>query len=157
MTRICGGLGDEPITSSPARKLLLPPSSSSLPSLDINYRSTTMADMNPADKNMGSRSRSPYHEHRRHTHHHHSRKTRSRSRSPHRESHEHHRHKHHRSRTPPPKAVALPYRAQKLSKHKYEEYKPLFQSYLDIQKNLDLDELDDREARGRWKSFVSRW
>ncbi|KAF2268021.1 hypothetical protein CC78DRAFT_541243 [Lojkania enalia] len=39
----------------------------------------------------------------------------------------------------------------------FEEYKPLFQSYLDIQKHIHLDELDEREVRGRWKSFVGRW
>ncbi|KAF2712264.1 hypothetical protein K504DRAFT_479971 [Pleomassaria siparia CBS 279.74] len=90
------------------------------------------------------------------SHKHRSRNPRSRSRSP--RPDDSHRHHHRRHRSPPaPKPVALPYKAQKLSKHKYEEYKPLFQSYLDIQKQLNLDELDDREARGRWKSFVSRW
>lgn len=33
----------------------------------------------------------------------------------------------------------------------------MFQSYLDIQKQIQLDDLDEREAKGRWKSFVSRW
>jgi hypothetical protein len=53
--------------------------------------------------------------------------------------------------------VKLPYNARPLSKHDLEAYRPLFQSYLDIQKHIQLDELDEREARGRWKSFVSRW
>jgi hypothetical protein len=53
--------------------------------------------------------------------------------------------------------VKLPYKAKPLSKRQYEEYKPLFQSYLDIQKNIQLDDLDEREAKGRWKSFISRW
>ncbi|KZM27041.1 hypothetical protein ST47_g1784 [Ascochyta rabiei] len=62
----------------------------------------------------------------------------------------------HRSRSPA-KPVKLPYQARPLSKHDLEAYKPLFQSYLDIQKHIQLDELNEREARGRWKSFVSRW
>lgn len=38
-----------------------------------------------------------------------------------------------------------------------EEYKPLFQSYLDIQKQINIEDLDERELKGRWKSFVGRW
>lgn len=38
-----------------------------------------------------------------------------------------------------------------------ELYRPLFQSYLDIQKQIQLDDLDEREIKGRWKSFTSRW
>ncbi|KAF2024477.1 hypothetical protein EK21DRAFT_16945, partial [Setomelanomma holmii] len=87
-----------------------------------------------------------------HKHHYHSR----RSRSPLRDE-DRHRHKRHRSRSPSAKPVALPYKAKALSKRQYEDYKPLFQSYLDIQKNIQLDDLDEREAKGRWKSFVSRW
>ncbi|KAF2748053.1 hypothetical protein M011DRAFT_384724, partial [Sporormia fimetaria CBS 119925] len=82
-------------------------------------------------------------------------KSRSRSRSPYADGRrQHRRHHHRRSASPRP---TLPYNAQRLSKRQYDEYKPLFQSYLDIQKHLNLDELDDREARGRWKSFVSHW
>ncbi|KAF3036029.1 hypothetical protein E8E12_002228 [Didymella heteroderae] len=85
-----------------------------------------------------------------------------RSRSPRRDDDRHsdkkHRsHRSHRSRSPPAKAVKLPYSAKPLSKHDFDAYKPLFQSYLDIQKQIKLDELDEREARGRWKSFVSKW
>ncbi|KAJ4349936.1 uncharacterized protein N0V89_008556 [Didymosphaeria variabile] len=85
-------------------------------------------------------------------HHHHSRHPRSQS--PQRD--DDHR-KRHRSRSPPPRPLTLPYHAQELSKRNLEEYKPLFQSYLDIQKQINLDDLDEREARGRWKSFVGRW
>jgi hypothetical protein len=53
--------------------------------------------------------------------------------------------------------VTLPYKAKPLSRHKFDEYRPLFQSYLDIQKQIQLDDLDEREAKGRWKSFISRW
>ncbi|KAL6711272.1 hypothetical protein ACN47E_005803 [Coniothyrium glycines] len=84
--------------------------------------------------------------------HHHSR----RSRSP-RHDEDRHRHKRRRSRSPPPKPVLLPYKAKPLSKRQFDEYRPLFQSYLDIQKQIQLDELDEREVKGRWKSFVSRW
>lgn len=85
-----------------------------------------------------------------------------RSRSPPRDDEKHSDKNHrsrrsHRSRSPTAKPVKLPYSAGPLSKHDFDAYKPLFQSYLDIQKHIQLDELDEREARGRWKSFVSKW
>ncbi|KAL1799875.1 hypothetical protein ACET3X_000217 [Alternaria dauci] len=93
------------------------------------------------------------HESRTHKKHHRS----HRSRSPRRDD-DGHRHKRHRSRSPPaPRPVALPYKAKPLSKRQYDEYRPLFQFYLDIQKQIQLDDLDERETKGRWKSFVSRW
>ncbi|EMD61268.1 hypothetical protein COCSADRAFT_163635 [Bipolaris sorokiniana ND90Pr] len=81
-----------------------------------------------------------------------------RSRSPRRDD-DSHRHKRTRtrSRSPTRKPADLPYKAKPLSKRQYDEYRPLFQSYLDIQKQIQLDDLDEREAKGRWKSFVSRW
>ncbi|PSN66625.1 hypothetical protein BS50DRAFT_467384, partial [Corynespora cassiicola Philippines] len=89
---------------------------------------------------------------------HHRRSSRDRTRSPHRRHDEgHRRHKRHRSRSPAPRPVALPYNAKKLHKHQFNEYRPLFQSYLDIQKQIILDDLDEREAKGRWKSFVGKW
>ncbi|ORY14339.1 hypothetical protein BCR34DRAFT_479758 [Clohesyomyces aquaticus] len=101
-------------------------------------------------------SRSPYRAPRSHDrHHHHSRRPRTRSRSPHTERHD--RHKRRRSRSPAPRPVVLPFKAQPLSKREYGEYKPLFASYLDIQKQLYLEDLDEKEVRGRWKSFVGRW
>lgn len=80
------------------------------------------------------------------------------SRSPRRDN-DSHRHKRTRtrSRSPAREPIDLPYKARPLSKRQYDEYRPLFQSYLDIQKHIQLDELDEREAKGRWKSFVSRW
>ncbi|KIW18449.1 hypothetical protein PV08_02737 [Exophiala spinifera] len=33
----------------------------------------------------------------------------------------------------------------------------MFALYLDIQKQIDIDALDETEVKGRWKSFVSRW
>jgi hypothetical protein len=53
--------------------------------------------------------------------------------------------------------VALPFNAKQLSKRHFEDYKPLFHSYLDIQKQINLDDIDEREAKGRWKSFTGRW
>jgi hypothetical protein len=95
------------------------------------------------------RDRESRHERKRHHHAH-------RSRSPRRDD-DRHRHNRHRSRSPKAKPVVLPYKAKPLSKRQYDDYKPLFQSYLDIQKNIQLDDLDEREAKGRWKSFLSRW
>lgn len=76
-----------------------------------------------------------------------------RSRSP-RVSH-HHSSSHKRTRTSRP--VILPLEASTLSKHDYDLYKPMFGLYLDIQKQLILEELSDDEVRGRWKSFVGKW
>lgn len=41
--------------------------------------------------------------------------------------------------------------------HDYAAYKPMFALYLDIQKQLVLEDLDEHEARGRWKSFIGKW
>ena len=51
----------------------------------------------------------------------------------------------------------LPLGAQTLDKHKFEEYKPLFASYLEIQKRLSLEEIDEKELKGRWRSFIGKW
>ena len=104
------------------------------------------------------RERSDRHERSDRDRRHKSRRSRSPRRDGDRNRDEKHRsHRSHRSGSPPAKPVELPYKARPLSKRDFELYKPLFQSYLDIQKHLQLDELDEREARGRWKSFVSRW
>lgn len=69
-------------------------------------------------------------------------------------------HSHKRKRSTSPRKVAkvaLPSRAQPLHKDDYQEYRPLFALYLDVQKSLDFDELTDHEARGRWKSFMKKW
>ncbi len=36
-------------------------------------------------------------------------------------------------------------------------FRPMFRLYLDIQKQKDLDAMDDTEARGRWKSYCNKW
>ena len=74
---------------------------------------------------------------------------RQRSRSP-------HRHKHHRHRERSPKAK-LPFRSQHLRRHDYDSYRALFAEYLDLQKQLDIDQLDEDEVKGRWKRFRGRW
>jgi hypothetical protein len=51
----------------------------------------------------------------------------------------------------------LPFRAQPLSKHDLNTYKKLFALYLDVQKELCLEELDEKEVKGRWKSFLGKW
>lgn len=33
----------------------------------------------------------------------------------------------------------------------------MFGLYLDIQKQLAIDDLDDKEVKGRWKSFFNKW
>jgi hypothetical protein len=47
--------------------------------------------------------------------------------------------------------------ASQLSKHDWDKYKPMFALYLDIQKQLVLEDLSESEMRGRWKSFVGKW
>lgn len=72
------------------------------------------------------------------------------------ERHGHRSHKR-RSHSPPAKPVRLPLNARPLSKHDLSEYRATFALYLDIQKNIDLDELEADEVKGRWKSFMGKW
>ncbi|KAK7516537.1 hypothetical protein IWZ03DRAFT_400090 [Phyllosticta citriasiana] len=114
-----------------------------------------------------SRSRSP-HASSHHRHH----RTRLLSRSPHRR----HRHRsHHDGRierpsrddrgkrrshsrsVAPSKPVSLPFNARTLSKHDYAVYKPMFALCLDIQKQKIVEDMDETEIKGRWKSFVGKW
>ncbi|KIW93921.1 uncharacterized protein Z519_05236 [Cladophialophora bantiana CBS 173.52] len=99
-------------------------------------------------------------------HHRHRPRSHSRSRSPYRHdrrpSHDSHRsrsHKPHDQRTKHSLAPRkpLPYGARELSRHDLPAYRPLFALYLDIQKQLNLENLDDAEVKGRWKSFVQKW
>ncbi|KAK2012226.1 hypothetical protein LZ32DRAFT_310887 [Colletotrichum eremochloae] len=101
---------------------------------------------------------------------------RERRRSPHREDrdresrhhrrHHHHRHHHHHHRGDKDKdrsskaAAAvepLPYEARQLSKSELGVFWPLLAYYLDLQKQKDIRDMDEREVRGRWKSFVGKW
>ncbi|KAF2097478.1 hypothetical protein NA57DRAFT_58062 [Rhizodiscina lignyota] len=95
-----------------------------------------------------SRSRSPH-------------RSRHRSRSPgHYRSRSHDRHgrSHRRKHSPrPAEPVKLPLYAKPLSKHDFQDFKPLFALYLDVQKQLDIQDLPEREVKGRWKSFMGKW
>jgi hypothetical protein len=92
---------------------------------------------------------------------------RKRSRSPDRQAHRGHRvrspHRHHhRSHKHAPAVEAeapkvLPYNSRHLTKRDYTVFKPMFALYLDIQKGKDLEEMDEVEAKGRWKSFIGKW
>ncbi|EEQ27845.1 hypothetical protein McanMca71_000338 [Microsporum canis] len=114
-----------------------------------------------------------HHRHRRrhHDHDHHSASIRAdtRSRSPVRESsydnrrqyrrsrREDNRSTHRRQRSSEALPVILPFGATALSKRDLPGYKAMFGTYLDIQKGIYIDELDERELRGRWKSFIGKW
>lgn len=89
----------------------------------------------------------------------------SRSRSPTRDEHKSHRtrsphrhhHRHKTSGTKAPAATALPYNSRQLTKGDFKVFRPMFGLYLDIQKQKDLDGMDEVEAKGRWKSFLGKW
>ncbi|KAF2972842.1 hypothetical protein GQX73_g755 [Xylaria multiplex] len=109
-----------------------------------------------------SRSRSPHGDTRNSAGHH--KESRSRSLTRHRHSYRRrddtHRHRpYHASTTShQERAPKLPYDARSLSRSTdFDTFRLLFARYLDIQKQIDIATLDEREARGRWKSFVSKW
>ncbi|KAL7622163.1 hypothetical protein AAE478_007665 [Parahypoxylon ruwenzoriense] len=89
--------------------------------------------------------------------------TRSRSTSSTRHHRNHHRHRHHhnkhrRSSTHSPGTPdELPFGARFLVRSDLGVFKPLFAHYLEVQKDKDIATLDEREIRGRWKSFVGKW
>jgi len=80
-----------------------------------------------------------------------------RSRSPARHGHRHGDKHRQRSRSPVRHATILPLGARPLSKHDLKDYIALFGLYLDLQKQLDIDELSEVEVKGRWKSFIGKW
>ncbi|CZS89822.1 related to RNA helicase HEL117 [Rhynchosporium graminicola] len=51
----------------------------------------------------------------------------------------------------------LPFNSRQLGKRDYDVFKPMFATYLDIQKQKILEDMDETEVRGRWKSFVGKW
>ncbi|KAK6003732.1 hypothetical protein QM012_009503 [Aureobasidium pullulans] len=85
--------------------------------------------------------------------HYHSSRRRSRSPKHSRRDRDHH----HRRRSRSPAPVQLPLNARALVKHDLKQFKRLFGLYLDIQKQIDIDELDETEIKGRWKSFLGKW
>lgn len=44
-----------------------------------------------------------------------------------------------------------------LSKADLNAFRPLLARYLEIQKGRFIEDMDEREIRGRWKSFVAKW
>ena len=54
-------------------------------------------------------------------------------------------------------AKKLPFGSHHLHKHDFESYQALFAEYLDLQKGLDIQQLDDHAVKGRWKSFLNKW
>ncbi|KAK2749273.1 hypothetical protein FQN55_003595 [Onygenales sp. PD_40] len=130
------------------------------------YRSRSRSRSEAIRDSQSPASEHRHHRRRHHHHHHHhrDRPTRSRSRSPERKSKSksksHSRREHGGSRstaTATTVPVILPLGARQLSKHDLPQFEPMFAMYLDIQKNIDIADLDEREVKGRWKSFVSRW
>ncbi|KAH0267584.1 hypothetical protein KCU91_g9996, partial [Aureobasidium melanogenum] len=81
--------------------------------------------------------------------------SRRRSRSPDRSRRD--RDHHHKRRSRSPASVQLPLNARALVKHDLKQFKRLFGLYLDIQKQIDIDDLDETEVKGRWKSFLGKW
>ncbi|KAF5501999.1 Uncharacterized protein CGCA056_v014570 [Colletotrichum aenigma] len=84
-----------------------------------------------------------------------------------RHHHRHRSHRHHhrdnpressaRSSKDVSAAAALPYDARALSKNDLDVFRPLLAYYLDLQKQKDMRDMDEREVRGRWKSFMGKW
>jgi hypothetical protein len=59
--------------------------------------------------------------------------------------------------TAPIAQVKLPFSASSLSRHDLAKFRPMFALYLDIQKNLLIEDLPEDEVKGRWKSFIGKW
>ncbi|KAI1777352.1 hypothetical protein F4818DRAFT_410016 [Hypoxylon cercidicola] len=70
-------------------------------------------------------------------------------------SHRHHRR--HRSIHATNAPDELPFGSRLLVRSDLENFRPLFAQYLEIQKQKDITALDEREVKGRWKSFVGKW
>ncbi|PHH91165.1 hypothetical protein CDD83_1446 [Cordyceps sp. RAO-2017] len=51
----------------------------------------------------------------------------------------------------------MPYSARPLVKSDLQAFEPVFVHYLGIQKQKNAYEMDEREIRGRWKSFMGKW
>jgi hypothetical protein len=44
-----------------------------------------------------------------------------------------------------------------LRKEDLERYRPLLALYLDVQKGKLMRSMEEREVKGRWKSFLGKW
>lgn len=63
----------------------------------------------------------------------------------------------HRHETSKDVQVVLPYNQHPLSKNDLNRHKSIFANYLNIQKGIDIRDLDEKEVKGRWKSFLGKW
>ncbi|SPO05022.1 related to RNA helicase HEL117 [Cephalotrichum gorgonifer] len=54
-------------------------------------------------------------------------------------------------------AKELPFGSRKLVKGDFEAFRPLLGYYLSIQKQKDVAKMQEREVKGRWKSFLAKW
>jgi hypothetical protein len=58
----------------------------------------------------------------------------------------------------PTKAITrLPFSRRPLIKEELPTYRRLFGYYLSVQKGIEMPDLDEREIKGRWKSFMRKW
>ncbi|KAL5606009.1 hypothetical protein BROUX41_006201 [Berkeleyomyces rouxiae] len=108
-----------------------------------------------------TRSRSPRHDDK-HRSSHRSHRTRDdRSRERIRDDGRHNERKHHRQQSDSSAAtsrvIELPFSARPIHKREFKAFLPLLAYYLDLQKQKDLSVMDEREAKGRWKSFLGKW
>lgn len=55
------------------------------------------------------------------------------------------------------KEVILPYGSRLLVKADLRAFRPLLALYLDVQKGKDVEDMEEDEIRGRWKSFLGKW
>ncbi len=62
-----------------------------------------------------------------------------------------------RARLDPPIPAILPGNALQISKHDFKTHRAVFALYLEVHKQLDIEELAVDEMRGRWKRFVGKW
>ncbi|KAI0888234.1 uncharacterized protein GGS22DRAFT_198051 [Annulohypoxylon maeteangense] len=82
----------------------------------------------------------------------------SSTRHHHHSHHHHHHHRHrHPSKNPSHTPNELPFGARPLVRSDLDAFKPLFAQYIEVQKNKDAAAMDEREIRGRWKSFIGKW
>lgn len=80
-----------------------------------------------------------------------------RSRDPESKHRPSHRHRERSHRQTEGVKTELPFSARPLSKGELSNFEPLLAYYLSLQKQKDIEDMDDREVRGRWKSFVGKW
>ncbi|CAM1501988.1 Fc.00g039720.m01.CDS01 [Cosmosporella sp. VM-42] len=107
-----------------------------------------------SSRRQDSRSRSPAHKRSRTSRHDHA----SEPRTHHSSKHRSRRHRDEASRKKDePLPRELPYSARPLGKADLTTFEPLLAEYLSLQKQKDIDDMDDRETRGRWKSFLGKW